>query len=88
LESEANHSIISYIAEKARGTATDIAASHLPRLRYYIEIKALIVDESIARGIDLIVMGTSGRGGANKILIGSVTERVIEYSTCPVLVVK
>ena len=38
--------------------------------------------------MDLIVMGTSGKGGANKILIGSVTERVIEYSTCPVLVVK
>ncbi len=38
--------------------------------------------------IDLIVMGTSGQGGANKILIGSVTERVIQYSTCPVLVVK
>lgn len=38
--------------------------------------------------IDLIVMGTSGRGGTNKILIGSVTERVIEYALCPVLVVK
>jgi nucleotide-binding universal stress UspA family protein len=39
-------------------------------------------------GIDLIVMGTYGRRGAERILIGSVAERVIEYSTCPVLVVK
>ncbi len=38
--------------------------------------------------IDLIVMGTYGRRGAERILIGSVAERVIEYSACPVLVVK
>lgn len=36
----------------------------------------------------LIVMGTYGRRGAERILIGSVAERVIEYSPCPVLVVK
>jgi nucleotide-binding universal stress UspA family protein len=39
-------------------------------------------------GMDLIVMGTYGRWGAERILIGSVAERVIEYSSCPVLVVK
>jgi nucleotide-binding universal stress UspA family protein len=39
-------------------------------------------------GMDLIVMGTYGRRGAERILIGSVAERVIEYATCPVLVVK
>jgi len=38
--------------------------------------------------VDLIVMGTYGRRGAERILIGSVAERVIEYSICPVLVVK
>jgi nucleotide-binding universal stress UspA family protein len=38
--------------------------------------------------VDLIVMGTYGRRGAERILIGSVAERVIEYSPCPVLVVK
>ena len=38
--------------------------------------------------IDLIVMGTYGRKGAERILIGSVAERVIEYSPCPVLVIK
>ena len=39
-------------------------------------------------GIELIVMGTYGHRGADRILIGSVAERVIEYSPCPVLVVK
>jgi nucleotide-binding universal stress UspA family protein len=38
--------------------------------------------------VDLIVMGTYGRRGAERILIGSVAERVIEYASCPVLVVK
>lgn len=38
--------------------------------------------------IGLIVMGTYGLRGAEKILIGSVAERVIEYSPCPVLVIK
>jgi nucleotide-binding universal stress UspA family protein len=44
----------------------------------------------IAKGlkIDLIVMGTYGLRGSDRILIGSVAERVIEYSPCPVLVVK
>ena len=39
-------------------------------------------------GMELIVMGTYGHRGADRILIGSVAERVIEYSPCPVLVVK
>lgn len=38
--------------------------------------------------MDLIVMGTYGWSGAHRILIGNVAERVIEYSSCPVLVVK
>jgi nucleotide-binding universal stress UspA family protein len=38
--------------------------------------------------VDLIVMGTYGRRGAERILLGSVAERVIEYSLCPVLIVK
>ena len=45
---------------------------------------------NLAKGlnVDLIVMGTCGRRCSERILIGSVAERVIEYSKCPVLVVK
>jgi nucleotide-binding universal stress UspA family protein len=37
---------------------------------------------------DIIVMGTYGRRGADRILMGSVAERVIHYASCPVLVIK
>jgi nucleotide-binding universal stress UspA family protein len=37
---------------------------------------------------DMIVIGSHGRTGLRRLLMGSVAERVIGYSTCPVLVVK
>jgi nucleotide-binding universal stress UspA family protein len=37
-------------------------------------------------GIDLLVMGSHGRGPAGKIVLGSVTESVIRNTHCPVLV--
>jgi nucleotide-binding universal stress UspA family protein len=47
-----------------------------------------IVNATKSFDVDLVVMGTYGRRGADRILMGSVAERVIEYAVCPVLVVK
>jgi len=38
--------------------------------------------------IDLIVIGTHGRGAVEHLLMGSVAERVVRASTCPVLTVR
>lgn len=38
--------------------------------------------------IDLIIMGTHGRGGVAHLLMGSVAERVVRTATCPVLTVR
>jgi nucleotide-binding universal stress UspA family protein len=45
-----------------------------------------IVREAKERGADLIVMGTHGRTGIKKLIIGSVAERVLAHAPCAVLV--
>jgi nucleotide-binding universal stress UspA family protein len=37
---------------------------------------------------DLIIMGSLGRSGVSKFLMGSVAEKVVRFAECPVLVVK
>jgi len=39
-------------------------------------------------GADLIVLGTHGRSGLSHVLLGSVTEKVVRKSPCPVLTVR
>lgn len=46
-----------------------------------------IVEYARGHGIDLIVMGTHGRTGVSRALLGSVTERVVRTAPCPVLAV-
>ncbi len=49
---------------------------------------AAIVGYAQEAGIDLIVMGTHGRGAMAHLLMGSVAERVVRTSPCPVLTVR
>jgi nucleotide-binding universal stress UspA family protein len=46
-----------------------------------------IVRASRAPGVDLVVIGTHGRTGLSRLLLGSVASRVVGLARCPVLAV-
>ena len=46
-----------------------------------------IVDCAEKEGVDLIVMSSHGRSGLSRMLIGSVTDKILRGGPCPVLVV-
>ena len=48
----------------------------------------VILEYAEKEGIDLIVIGTRGRTGLSKIVLGSVASGIVSYSHSPVLVVK
>jgi nucleotide-binding universal stress UspA family protein len=83
-------------------TATrDAAGRSLKRLARSPQGKGLRISTLLAEGpaaaaivraakkhrVDLVVMGTHGRTGVRRMLMGSVADRVIRTASCPVLVV-
>lgn len=47
-----------------------------------------ILDYAEDKDVDLIVIGTRGRSGIKKLLLGSTASGIVTYSSCPVTVVK
>jgi nucleotide-binding universal stress UspA family protein len=62
------------------GAVGVLRTSHSPALT--------IVTYARDAGVDLIVMGTHGRGAMAHFLMGSVAERVVRTAPCPVLTIK
>jgi universal stress protein A len=61
------------------------------RCRYVVvegDPAAAILGAAREGNCDLIVMGTHGRTGLNRLLMGSVAEEVVRKAPCPVLTVK
>ncbi len=76
--------------EVAEKTSNDISVSGVPveqAVRTDIPHKA-ILRYATEQDIDLIVMGTHGRTGVERYLLGSVTEKVVRLSDMPVLTVQ
>jgi nucleotide-binding universal stress UspA family protein len=39
-------------------------------------------------GVDVVIVGSHGRGGLGRLFLGSVSEHVVRHAPCPVLVVR
>ena len=48
----------------------------------------IIIKTCVDKKVDMIVIGSHGRHGAKKFLLGSVSSKVVEHAPCEVLVVK
>jgi universal stress protein A len=63
-----------------RAVTTQVAAG----VPWQTLVEALEAD----RSYDLVVIGTHGRSGLGRLLLGSVAENVVRHAPCPVLVVR
>jgi nucleotide-binding universal stress UspA family protein len=57
----------------------------------FVDVKSVsesLLNYSANEDIDLIVIGTKGRTGLKRFLIGSVANAVIQHAHCPVLLVR
>jgi len=82
LEQEGNEALVAVekAAEK-RGVAVE-------QVRLEGRPSRRIVEYADENDCDLIVMGTHGRGGLDRLLLGSVAERVVRAATVPVMTVQ
>jgi nucleotide-binding universal stress UspA family protein len=69
------------------GTATAVGVPARWTVRTGVPYKEIVAAAESERP-DLIVMGTQGRGGLDRALLGSVAEKVIRLAPCPVLTVR
>lgn len=82
------------VADAERARAEEALATMIEDLDLTVDVEAMVsvgvpyerISESARDlGADLIVMGTQGLGALDRLLIGSVTERVLRIAPCPVL---
>jgi nucleotide-binding universal stress UspA family protein len=52
------------------------------------QLSGALIDEAKRWSADLIVLGTHGRGGLRRLLLGSVAEGVVRHAPVPVLLVR
>jgi len=74
----------------ADSTSTDSTGSSFETAIIEAETSAAstIVDYAETKNVDLLVIGSKGRTGLKKMLVGSTASEVLKYAHCPVLVVR
>lgn len=82
MKQEAEGALGKILPDKGSGGLQIIRATRMGNA--YLEI----VNYSTEKNVDLIVVGTHGRGGLSHMFLGSVAEKVVRKSPCPVLTVR
>lgn len=71
--------------EEIRPAGEGLAVEHRLEEGSVVDLITTVAEEV---GAELIVMGTHGRAGLNRLLMGSVAEQIVRRAPCPVLTVK
>lgn len=71
-------------AMRERGVAGELVTAEASSLD---DVPALVLKAADAFHADLVVMGTHGRRGFQRLILGSVAERCVRQSTLPVLLI-
>ncbi|MGZ3405071.1 MAG: universal stress protein [Polyangia bacterium] len=71
-------------AERAPGSARPRAIAHVRVGQIAIQLASLATEI----GADMVVVGTHGRRGLQRFMMGSVAEKTVRLAPCPVLVVR
>ncbi|HVV86924.1 MAG TPA: universal stress protein [Kofleriaceae bacterium] len=71
----------------ARQVATDLGARDVETVVIEGSPAAEIVRIAAERKVDIIVMGSHGRGGISRAILGSVADKVMRTAHCPVMIV-
>ena len=82
IKAKAERRLRDLATDRGNGIDTTIA------LRSSSEVNQAIVDYAREKSIDLIAMGTHGRRGLGRLVLGSVTTTVLRRAPCPVLTVR
>jgi nucleotide-binding universal stress UspA family protein len=86
--------IVEKLVHEAKKIVNDIkisAGAHGVKAETFVkegDTYRIITEFSEKENVNVIVMGSHGRTGIRRLLMGSITEKVIGYSPCPVLIVK
>lgn len=76
--------LVSEAAERAREAGVDAVSTHVAPGRVSREITGYAEEV----GADLAIVGTHGRRGVDRVVLGSVAELVVRTADCPVLTVR
>lgn len=85
---KAAEDVVAKAKEMLEGLVPEGKATVETKVFFSRSTKGAIVDDATTWGADLIVVGSHGYGFVKRMLIGSVSDAVVKYAPCSVLVVR